>query len=605
MYFKTLNILICSADRELEGLLQQVKPLDRFGHNFRTISNQGDLVEEQLGDSCPDADIIILDVAAGQIPANLPYLCATLHPRFVYCERPERGFLTRPEQVELFQAIWTFPLTPERVRLYFSLLLQELKAKYDVRLNRQCLETTIDSLPDLIWFKDTRGAHLKVNRSFCKLVGKTKEQCRGRGHYYIWDMDAEEYAQGEYVCLESEEVVMQAKRTCIFDEKLKGLNGRMLQFRTYKSPILDEDGKVIGTMGVARDVSDLHKLSQELRLILESIPTPALLTDAEGKIINVNKLLLKMTEETEVSLVGQSYASWKEHCFNFNRVLAAGEKLQLSFRTGAGENLQLEISEEPIYDIFKQTVGYFCLFRDITEHLNHVNLLLNYQKQLEADVAEKTEKIQSIQQQILISFADLINSRDSITGSHIKNTSKYVHLIVNELRSLHFFKELDNYDYYRNVIRSAPMHDIGKIAIPDVILNKPGRFAPEEYEIMKHHAALGGEILDKVLAGLENPDYYQVARDMAVYHHEKWDGTGCPTGKKGEEIPLSARIMAVADVFDALISERPYKKPFSVDKAYEIIENDAGHHFDAQVVKAFVLARPALEMAIEDTDDKF
>ena len=604
MYFKNLNILICSANQELEELLRQIKPLERFGHCFKTVSNQEGLGKETLEEACPDADIIIMDVAPEEIPMNLPYLCATLHPRFVYCERPERGTLTDPEQVELFHAIWGGPFTAERIRLYFAFLQQEIKAKYDLRLNRHCLETTIDSLPDLIWFKDTRGAHLKVNRSFCKLVGKTKEQCRGRGHYYIWDMDAEEYGKGEYVCLESEDVVMTAKKTCIFDEKLKGLNGRMLQFRTYKSPIFDEDGKVIGTMGVARDVSDFHKLSRELHLIMESIPTPALLTDAGGKVINANKLLLGMAGETENSLEGKLYSTWKEQCFGFKQTLAAGERLRLAYQTPGGEKLQLEISEDPIYDIFQQTIGYFCLFRDVTEHLNHVNLLLNYQKQLETDVAEKTEKIQSIQQQILISFADLINSRDSITGSHIKNTSKYVHIIANELRSLHFFKELDQPDYYRNVIRSAPMHDIGKIAIPDHILNKPGRFEPAEYEIMKQHAALGGEILDKVLAGLENPDYYQVARDMAVYHHEKWDGTGYPDRKKGGEIPLSARIMAVADVFDALISERPYKKPFSVDRAYEIIEKDAWHHFDGQVVQAFVLARPAIELAIGDIDDK-
>jgi HD-GYP domain-containing protein (c-di-GMP phosphodiesterase class II) len=139
------------------------------------------------------------------------------------------------------------------------------------------------------------------------------------------------------------------------------------------------------------------------------------------------------------------------------------------------------------------------------------------------------------------------------------------------------------------------MHDIGKIAIPDVILNKPGRFTPEEYDVMKQHAALGGEILDKVLAGLENLDYYQIARDMAVYHHEWWNGQGYPYGRQGEAIPLSARIMAVADVFDALVAERPYKHPFSMQKAYKIIEEESGTHFDAQVVQAFIAARPKIE----------
>lgn len=495
MYFKELNILICSSSQELEQQLSLVKPLERFGHKFKTISNEQGTESYAFSSACLDADIIILDLPPAKIPDDLPYLSATLHPRFIYCEHNDKEVLRRPEQLEMFAAIWTFPLTMERVHFYFSQLLQDIKHEYDLRLNRACLDTTIDSLPDLIWFKDARGAHLKVNNSFCELVGKTKEQCRGRGHYYIWNIDAEEYGKGEYVCLESEDVVMKAKKTCIFNEKLKGLNGKMLQFRTYKSPIFDEDGKVIGTMGVARDVSDLHKLSQELRLILESIPTPALLTDAEGLIINANSSLLKIIGEEESALTGKLYAIWKRQTLHLNKNLASGEHLQVAYTTKTGDTLQLEISEEPVYDVFQQVVGYFCLFRDITEHLNHMNLLLNYQKQLEADVTAKTEEIQNIQQQILISFADLINSRDNITGSHIKNTSKYVHIIVNELRSLHYFKELEDENYCLNVIHSAPMHDIGKIAIPDEILNKPGRFEPKEYEVMKRHAALGGEIL--------------------------------------------------------------------------------------------------------------
>lgn len=596
MYFKELNILICSPDGKMEEQLRQVKPLERFGHKFTTIIYKP-AGQMEFEAACVDADVIILDVPTAEIQESLPYLSATLHPRFVYCQRSEADTLTSPEQLEVFTAVWAAPLTTERLQFYFARLLQDIKNEYDLRLSRTCLDTTIDSLPDLIWFKDARGAHLKVNNSFCQLVGKTKEQCQGRGHYYIWNMDAEEYGKGEYVCLESEETVMKVKKTCVFDEKLKGLNGHMLQFRTYKSPIFDEDKKVIGTMGVARDVSDLHKLSQELNLILDSIPTPALLTDAEGVIINVNKSLQNLTGTKEQDLVGKVYDVWKRQALHFNKKLVSGEHLQLAHQTETGNTLQLDISEEPVYDVFHDIIGCFCLFRDVTEHLNHVNLLLNYQKQLEKDVNAKTAEIQKMQQQLLISFADLINSRDNITGDHIKNTSKYVHIIADKLRSQHIFKELDDETFYQNVVRSATMHDIGKIAIPDVILNKPGRFEPAEYEIMKRHAALGGEILDQVLAGMGNPAYYKVARNMAVYHHEKWDGTGYPEGKKGEEIPLCARIMAVADVLDALISVRPYKKAFPLDEAYAIIDKEAGHQFDARVVQAFDLARPDIEKA--------
>lgn len=487
-----------------------------------------------------------------------------------------------------------FSFTAKRVRFYFSALLQEIKLMKNLHLTQHCLDTAMDSVPDLIWFKGVRGAHLKVNQGFCDIVGKTKEQCRGRGHYYIWDMDAEEYGKGEYVCLESEDVVMQARKTCVFDEKIKGPGG-MMQFKTYKSPIFDEDGKIIGTMGIARDVTNFSRLTDELNLILNSIPDPAMLVDSEGTIISGNKPLLDMLQADAVVVTGADYRTWKKTALGLEKALSPGEQVRVNLQQADGSARVLEVKEEPIYDVFQQVGGYFCLFRDITEHLNHLDLLLNYQKKLEVDVNVKTEQIQSMQQQILISFADLINSRDNTTGNHIRNTSKYVHILVDELRSMHVFKELDDDVYCHNVIRSAPMHDIGKIAIPDVILNKPGRFTPEEYDVMKQHAALGGEILDKVLAGLENLDYYQIARDMAVYHHEWWNGQGYPYGRQGEAIPLSARIMAVADVFDALVAERPYKHPFSMQKAYKIIEEESGTHFDAQVVQAFIAARPKIE----------
>jgi PAS domain S-box-containing protein len=562
--------------------------------------NSQDIDENNFSfiDACVDADILILDTPPAQIPEKLRDLCAALHPSFVYCERPERGLLPA-ERLADFTQVWTAPITPERIRFFFSQLLERIKLQQDLWLEHTWLDTTIDSVPDLVWFKDLRGSHLEVNEAFCKLVGKTKEQCRGRGHYYIWDMDPAEYGKGEYVCLESEDVVIKARKTCVFDEKIKGPKG-MLQFKTYKSPIFDQDGKIIGTMGVARDVSNFQQLSDEFRLVLNSIPTAALMVDGDGSIVMLNKELMNIIHADAVQLIGTSYRNWKNAIFHIDRQLQPNERIQVTYQKDDGSTIQLEICEEPIYDIFHQLNGYFCLFRDVTEHLNHLDLLLNYQKQLEVDVTAKTEQIRSMQQQVLISFADLINSRDNITGSHIRNTSKYVHIIVDELRSCHTFPELDDAEYCDNIIRSAPMHDMGKIAIPDVILNTPGKFTPEEYEIMKEHSIMGGEILEQVLKGMEDLDYYQIARDMAIYHHEKWNGTGYPYGKKEEDIPLCARIMAVADVFDALVSQRPYKKAFTVDQAYDIIQHDSGIHFDPKIVDVFVSVRTAIEMAMED-----
>ncbi len=144
-----------------------------------------------------------------------------------------------------------------------------------------------------------------------------------------------------------------------------------------------------------------------------------------------------------------------------------------------------------------------------------------------------------------------------------------------------------------DVYRSAPLHDIGKISVSDVILNKNGKLTDEEFALMKGHTTAGAEILDRVMATVPGSDegYLHEARIMALYHHEKWNGMGYPTGLSGEEIPLSARIMAVADVFDALVSTRSYKKGFPFEKAIGIIEESSGSHFDPMVAKAFLNAK--------------
>ncbi len=137
-------------------------------------------------------------------------------------------------------------------------------------------------------------------------------------------------------------------------------------------------------------------------------------------------------------------------------------------------------------------------------------------------------------------------------------------------------------------MRSAPLHDIGKIRIPDAILNKPGRLTKEEFDCIKTHTTAGREILQQTIQGIESAGYLHDATDMAAYHHERWDGGGYPEGLRGEEIPLGARLMALADVTDALLSKRSYKEAFSFDRAADIIRDESGSHFDPVLVDAFM-----------------
>lgn len=220
----------------------------------------------------------------------------------------------------------------------------------------------------------------------------------------------------------------------------------------------------------------------------------------------------------------------------------------------------------------------------------------------------KNEAISTFQSGMINVMADLVESRDQSTGEHIKNTSAYVEIICDELIKEGKFSDVLDEEFKKNIVSSAPMHDIGKIKVSDVILNKPGRFTDEEYEIMKSHAAEGAKIIASVKKTVENQElkenYLGEAENMAHYHHEKWNGEGYPCGLKGEEIPLSARIMAVADVFDALVAVRVYKPAMPFEKAMGIIKKDAGTHFDPVIAEAFLNAEEKVRAVTSKIHEK-
>jgi len=207
---------------------------------------------------------------------------------------------------------------------------------------------------------------------------------------------------------------------------------------------------------------------------------------------------------------------------------------------------------------------------------------------------EKDKKLALIQNSIIKGMATMIESRDNSTGGHINRTSEYVQLFVNYLYQTKKYELIDE-EFVKNITKAAPMHDLGKISIDDAILRKQEPFTTEDYEIMKTHTTKGAIIVESVLAEVDDETFKQIAINVAHYHHEKWNGTGYPKGIKGEEIPFEARIMALADVYDALVSKRCYKEKFTFEKAFSIIEESSGTHFDLDLTKEFLICRNELE----------
>ena len=200
-------------------------------------------------------------------------------------------------------------------------------------------------------------------------------------------------------------------------------------------------------------------------------------------------------------------------------------------------------------------------------------------------------KLSMYNREMVDGFATMVESRDNNTGGHIKRTRAYVDLILRKMRDDPRYRKIMNRDYMTNVSNAAPLHDIGKIATPDRILQKPGKLTPEEFAIIQQHAAKGGEILLTAFRDLDDPDFRKIAYEVARYHHEKYNGKGYPDGLAGEDIPLHARIMAIADVFDAVSQKRCYREAMTLDESMAIIEKGVGTDFDPNLAKIFLDAR--------------
>ena len=197
--------------------------------------------------------------------------------------------------------------------------------------------------------------------------------------------------------------------------------------------------------------------------------------------------------------------------------------------------------------------------------------------------------------EMISGFSTLVENKDDSTGGHILRTKQYVEIILNQLQNEKKYRNIISRDFVKNMLNAAPMHDIGKISTPDVILQKPGKLTPEEYEIMKQHAPRGGEIIMETFSRLDNPEFLKTAYYVARYHHEKWNGNGYPEGLDGEKIPLCARIMAIADVFDAVSAKRCYRDAMPIDQCFQIIEKGRGTDFDPDLVDVFLDAKEEIK----------
>ncbi|MDE7177996.1 MAG: response regulator [Lachnospiraceae bacterium] len=237
---------------------------------------------------------------------------------------------------------------------------------------------------------------------------------------------------------------------------------------------------------------------------------------------------------------------------------------------------------------------------ELDQYRHNLENMVNTQAQ---KITEDAQRLGRIQDSVIIGMANLIESRDGSTGKHVKNTQNYVRMIANELLSRRLFPEELTPSYIEDLCKAAPLHDVGKIKIPDAILQKPGKLTPEEFDTMKLHTTHSRKIIQTIIGDIEDEHYVRLVEDIALYHHERWDGTGYPAGLTGSNIPLSARIMAVADVFDALYEERCYKPPIRpIERIMQIMSEGRGTQFDPVIIDVFNEMLPQLKEVLHLTD---
>lgn len=274
----------------------------------------------------------------------------------------------------------------------------------------------------------------------------------------------------------------------------------------------------------------------------------------------------------------------REGIDRFIEVFEKGEKNSSKFNVGD----RIWICDISHFSVRKdgKPEGYLFELRDATEEEKTYEIVSAYNETLNAEVTKKTAEVKAIQRKIVLGMADMIENRDTNTGGHVKRTSDVVQILINEInRSKAFNISLEA---CKDIVRSAPMHDLGKISIDSSILCKNGKLTDEEFKIMQSHATKSGEIVKILLEGVEEQHFVDTCYDVARCHHEKWDGTGYPQGLKGEAIPIGARIMAVADVLDALMCKRAYKESMSFDEASNIMLDGMGKLFDPRMKKVFI-----------------
>ena len=361
MYNRRIYIAIVSKTSHLENILSKANGSEEFLLSFKTVHALSQIDTNNI-------DILINDIFEGSLDTIQECTKSLLN---VLCvNQLQLSTLTKSIEKRI-EDIWLKPFDAKMIQFRFQKLIQQVILKRKQRLGEIYLDTIINNVPDLIWFKKLNGIHLKVNNEFCSTVGKSRQDIESYDHYHIWNIDKEEYENSEYVCLDTDSIVIQSRKPGVFDEKVEGQRG-MRQLKTYKSPIIDDRGELIGTVGVAQDVTELKNMDAELELILKTIPFAIMVKDLNECVLNVNQKFEECFQIKKEAIIGKPYHIHEAISANDSNppnLLFYEHDKEIGLRHN-NEEIILKVHKEPIYDFFKNFVGSLYIYREVTVERN-------------------------------------------------------------------------------------------------------------------------------------------------------------------------------------------------------------------------------------------
>lgn len=457
-----------------------------------------------------------------------------------------------------------------------------------------------NNLPDPVVSFDLKGSVVSINPATTRLLGWKQESFKNASELYA-EKKAFMYRIRELI-MSKEQLKQQVELICS--------DGSSRRFFETLWPHFDTRFELSGFTAYYQDLSKEEILKAQLNAsqtnynrLFENFASSIVIVDETGNVVNMNSAAEELYGCSRDELLGVS----------FDQFFCAGKgrpgilELTRLARENGGKYIEIGVPRtnklgEQLYTYVTYYIidlsgeGMFALFvleKDLTTRVR-------LEKQLEDTVYQ----VKETQAAAIMGFAKLTEFRDHCTGEHLDRIKQYTGILASTLRNLPQYIDYISDEYIKDLSMSSILHDIGKVGIEDSILLKSGSLSREEFEIMKNHSSMGGDALTVIDNNLGYKSFLTIGKEVASYHHERWDGSGYPEGLKGDKIPLSARIVALADVYDALISERPYKKAFTHEEASKMIIEEKGSHFDPDVVDAFVICRDEFRTISESIIDQ-